>query len=112
MDTTGKTTGSGRRLTRLAIVATVRMALSFALTFALVSLARLAACAITGSAFGARYVLAMTVCAWIALRALEVTRMTMPLEYGSRSWPVRVLNWAASIVFLLAMLVLFDFIFD
>jgi len=96
----------------LAIVATVRMALSFALTFALVSLARLAVCALTGSAFGSRYVLAVTVCAWIALRMLEIVRMTMPLEYGRRSLPARMLNWVAMLGFVLTLQVLFALVFE
>ena len=93
-------------------MATVRMALSFALTFALVSLARLAVCAFTGWAFGVEYVLAVTACAWIALRMLEIVRMTMPLEYGRRSLPARVLNWVAMCGFVLTMLVLFALVFE
>jgi hypothetical protein len=102
---------TGRQLAQLAIVLTIRLVLSLALTFAIVSLAMLAICAFTRSTFDAWHALAVTVCAWVALRMLEIVRMTMPLEYGKRSWPARVLNWVAMIGLILALQVLLAFIF-
>jgi hypothetical protein len=103
--------GLACQLARLARLAFVRLALSFALTFALVSLVRVVVCQFTGAIFGVKYVFALAVCVWIALRSLEVIRLTMPMEFARCSWWVNVIHWVAMMIFVLAILALLDGIF-
>ena len=107
-----ETKGRAACIIRLSIILAVRLALSFALTFGLACLARLAWCMARGRAFDARWTLAVTCWAWIALRCLNVMRLAMPHEYGRRKWYVVALDWLAMVGFVLSALGFLHCIFD